>query len=312
MDARLVGQASSGDLLADRRYAYAEAAAAEGDYAAAIDLLQQTLERVPNWAPAWYALGKARAALLGPSPQEAVREPALEAFQRCLALEPDDRLGSRLQIARLRGVSDGVAASPAYVASLFDQYAPRFDRHLVETLAYRAPALLREAVGERRDRFESMLDLGCGTGLAGAAFADLASSMTGVDLSAAMLDIARAKGLYDRLVQDEIVAFLAAEPTASADLVIAADVFVYFGDLAPVFAGVDRVMPSGGLFAFTTQAHDGSGYVLGEDLRHAHSRSYLVELAAEFAFDILRLEPASTRRDRGVDLPGLIAVLAKK
>jgi predicted TPR repeat methyltransferase len=305
MDLRLVGQASSGDLLADRRYAYAEAAAAEGDYAAAADLLQQTLERVPNWAPAWFALGQARAAL-----GEAM--PALEAFQRCLALEPDDRLGAGLQIARAQGDTDGAAASPAYVASLFDQYAPRFDRHLVETLAYRAPALLREAVREQRERFEAMLDLGCGTGLAGAAFADCASSMTGVDLSAAMLDIARAKRLYDRLVQDEIVAFLAREPPAGADLVVAADVFVYFGDLAPVFAGVDRAMRRHGLFAFSTQAHDGSGYVLGEDLRHAHSRSYLATLAGKFGFDILRLEPASTRRDRGVDLPGLIAVLAKK
>ena len=41
--------------------------------------------------------------------------------------------------------------------------------------------------------------------------------------------------------------------------VLAADVFVYCGDLAPIAAAVARVMAPGGLFAFTVESHDGSG-----------------------------------------------------
>ena len=43
---------SSGDLIADRRFAYAADYAARGDHQAACDLLQQVLERAPAWAAA--------------------------------------------------------------------------------------------------------------------------------------------------------------------------------------------------------------------------------------------------------------------
>ena len=50
---------SAGDLIAERRFAYARAAAEEGDFSAAAELFEQTLERAPRWAGAWFALGKA-------------------------------------------------------------------------------------------------------------------------------------------------------------------------------------------------------------------------------------------------------------
>ena len=51
---------AAGDLIAERRFAYAKAAAKEGDLSAAAELFEQTLERAPNWAAAWFALGEAR------------------------------------------------------------------------------------------------------------------------------------------------------------------------------------------------------------------------------------------------------------
>ena len=47
--------------------------------------------------------------------------------------------------------------------------------------------------------FGAMLDLGCGTGLGGAAFRPFVDRLVGVDLSPAMIAQAAAKGLYDRL-----------------------------------------------------------------------------------------------------------------
>ncbi len=126
---------SSGDLLADRRYAWAEGALAEGDAGAAADLAAQVLELAPGYGPAWLLLGRARAADPG------LREQAAEAFRRVIALDPEDALGARIHLAEL-GEAAGDAISPAYVRALFDGYAGRFERHLVEGLGYRGPALI--------------------------------------------------------------------------------------------------------------------------------------------------------------------------
>ena len=105
-------------------------------------------------------------------------------------------------------------------------------------------------------------------------------------------------------------AFLAARATASVDLVLAADVFVYCGDLAPVFAETRRVLASGGLFVFTLQRAETGDFVLGDDLRYAQSQAYIERLAAHEGFHILGCDTVSVRQDRGVPVPGLAFVLA--
>jgi hypothetical protein len=202
---------SSGDLRADRRFLYAEESAATGDHSAAAELLEQFLEIVPYWAPAWFALGVAREKL-------GDADAAQQAYARALACDPQDVLGASLALARLGAAPVPASATPAYVVRLFDQYARRFDAHLVEGLGYRAPALLRDAVADVRRRmarpmhFARALDLGCGTGLAGAAFRDCVDRLEGLDLSAAMIAEARAKGIYDVLEVGDIIDHLRATP----------------------------------------------------------------------------------------------------
>jgi predicted TPR repeat methyltransferase len=199
--------------------------------------------------------------------------------------------------------------SPAYVRSLFDQYAPRFDTALAN-LAYRAPAQLRDAVERVRPgtTFERMLDLGCGTGLAGAAFRPLVSHITGVDLAPAMIAQARAKQLYDRLEAGDLLAFLAAEGEHSFDLVIAADVFVYVFDLAPVAAAVARILRPGGVFALTVETHEGAGVELGEKLRFRHSADHVRTALSAAKLQLALLTAAATRTEAGADVPGLVVV----
>lgn len=309
----------SGDLLADRRYAYAEAAFREGEFEAAADLARQALELAPGFAAAQFLLGQACAAQHEGAPDAAaLHDEARRAFERALAADPEDRLGAGLRLARLRVGDPLRAMNPGYVRALFDDYAIRFDRHLVRSLKYRGPDLLHAAARRacslrmRPFRFDVALDLGCGTGLAGEVFRPACGRLEGVDLSPAMVERARRKAIYDRLDTGDLATWLAAQPAGVADLVLAADVLVYLGDLAPVFAAAARALRPGGLFCFTAQRHDGPGTVLGEDLRYAHAGQDLRDLAAASGFQVASLEPVSTREDRGVPVPGLLAVLARE
>ena len=194
---------ASGDLIAARRFAYARAAAAEGDFSAAAELFEQTLERAPRWAGAWFALGEARQKL-------GDLDDAAHAFQMSLALDPADAQGAAARLA-LIGRADAPGALPeAYVARLFDDYAPRFEAHLVTNLGYRGPALIIDALDAIAPgrRFASAVDLGSGAGLMGEALRDRIDHLTGVDLSPAMIAKARERGIYDRLAVGEAAAML--------------------------------------------------------------------------------------------------------
>lgn len=311
--------ATSGNLLADRRYAYAEAAFAEGDLAATIDLARQVLDLAPDFAAASFLLGQA---LEGEYERQgrstdarATYHDATRAFEAARAADPADVLGAGLRLARL-GIGEPLGAmTPGYVRALFDEYAIRFDRHLVRSLRYRGPDLLGDALRRacsrlgRPFRFGLALDLGCGTGLAGEVMRGRCHRLAGIDLSLAMVERARRKSLYDELATGDLVDWLATRPEAEADLALAADVFVYLGDLQPAFAAARHALAPAGLLAFTVQAAEGDGVTLGDDLRYAHGERHLRTLAAASGFEVALLEAASTREDRGVPVRGFLVVL---
>jgi predicted TPR repeat methyltransferase len=297
---------AAGDLIAERRFAYAKAAAEEGDWGAAAELFEQALERAPDWAAAWFALGEAREKLGNV-------EAAARAFRETLVADPADAQGAMARLA-LIGQGDAPRALPqAYIARLFDDYAPRFDKHLTDNLGYRAPALIAEALSSVAPdrRFASALDLGCGTGLMGDGLRGRFDHLVGVDLSAAMIAKADERGVYDRLVVGDAAAMLGREPTGVFDLIVAADALVYVGDLAPLFAVVARGLASDGLFAFSVETCEGDGFKLEPTMRFAHSRSYVETTAREVSLRPLLVQSASTRRETGADAPGLICVFER-
>jgi predicted TPR repeat methyltransferase len=271
---------------------------------------------------------------------------ALHSYERALALRPDYVLARhyRANVLRALGRNDDAiadyrqalalgadtaeigfalaalgqgampsAAPPDYVKGLFDQYAGHFDQHLVDVLDYRTPALL-EALLRRHVAAPvgEALDLGCGTGLCGPLLRPLVGRLTGVDLSGRMLDKARALGLYDELDCAEIVAFLQGQ-SVRWDLVLAADVFVYFGDLAPVFGLVRQALRAGGLFAFSVEALDAAGadasWVITPSNRYAHALGYVERVAAAAGFAVVETAGATLRREHGRDVVGHLALL---
>lgn len=301
---------SSGDLIADRRYNTAIELASRGDFVAAADLLVQTVELAPNFATAWFALGAIRDRL-------GDRDDAVAAFGRAANADAADYHGARLHLARLGAGGDATPAmTETYVRRLFDQYAGRYDAALIERLNYRGPMILLEAVQAAMDtagrpvHFGSALDLGCGTGLAGAGFRPFVATLAGVDLSAAMVAQAQRKALYDRLVAADISGFLAKEIAAGAayDLVIAADVFVYVNDIAPIVAAIRRVLTPEGIVAFTVETHAGSRAKLLPTLRYAYGEPYLRRAIADAELTLLNLSAAAIRTEKNVPVDGLVAV----
>jgi predicted TPR repeat methyltransferase len=176
--------------------------------------------------------------------------------------------------------------------------------------------LLRDAVAEACERanrpmhFARALDLGCGTGLAGAAFRDCVEHLEGFDLSAGMIAQARAKGIYDGLYLGDVVDRLRTSPGAGFHLIIAADVLVYIGDVTPLFTQIARVLASGGLFAFTAESHNGYEYFIGGETRYAHSQKYIEATVREVGLSVLLLNLSSTRRNKRAVVPGLIGVIS--
>lgn len=294
---------SSGDLAADRRFDLAMQLRGRGDVAAAADVMSQAIALAPRWAAGRFALAETLA-MAGETTA------SLAAFKAYLELVPSDSMGAAARIHLLAG-GDVPTFSESYVRRLFDQYAPRFDRALTERLAYAVPELLRAMIDRTLParRFARAIDLGCGTGLVGAALRERVDWLTGVDLSPGMIAEAERKGAYQRLTVGDIVTTLAGE--RDLDLALAGDVLCYVRDLAPVFAAVDRALRPGGAFAFSVERGDGAAVTLGPGHRFQHGAALIHQLAGAGGFSIAAEQTARLRQDGGKEVIGLLFILSK-
>jgi predicted TPR repeat methyltransferase len=274
----------------------------------ALEAYAQALTRAPEMAEAWSLQG----GLLRDLGRSAE---AAQSFRRAIELGADPELNGWF-LAALTGTETPPAPPRAYVAGLFDEYADDFDAHLVQRLGYRAPEAMAELLRRHgRGAYGAALDLGCGTGLCAPRLRPLLRAggrLDGIDLSGRMLSKARARGLYDSLTQADIGEHL---QTASArwDLVAAADVFNYVGDLDTVFAAVQRVLEPGGDFVFSIEpGGDGPrGFALSPDLRYVHSERYLGELALHHGFTVIELARETMREDQGRPVDALFLLLRR-
>lgn len=235
-------------------------------------------------------------------------EKAVQVYRDWLAEEPDNPIARHL----LAACSEGTAperASDAFVQSVFDAFADSFDEKL-EQLDYKAPHFVAEALGralagQRGDLH--ILDAGCGTGLCGPLVRPLAARLSGVDLSAAMLDKARQRGCYDILKVAELCCCLEALPD-TFDAVISADTLCYFGELGPVARAAAAALRGDGPFIFTVEALDDEGAVPGYRLaphgRYAHAAAYVRQTLIQGGFAPPCLEQVILRREGGVPVHG--------
>ena len=287
---------------ADHQRQLGQAYAASGDDAAAVPALRSAVALLPARADLLW--------LLAQSLRRTGSDAAIPLFQWLLRLDPSDSFGAGLALAQTGAVPAPLAPAAAHIAALYDQYAPSFEIDLLGTLAYRGPeilldALVRGGLNAPRD----VLDLGCGTGLMGAAIRSRARRLDGIDLSPRMVEIARHRAVYDDLTVGDLVDCIKARP-GRYDLLVAADVLIHLGDLAPLMAAAAAALRPGGGFAFTVERGERNDFALSPTGRYTHGEAYLRSLADSHGLIVRLLEPTSTRREQGRPVPGLLCLLA--
>ncbi|MBL8517134.1 MAG: tetratricopeptide repeat protein [Betaproteobacteria bacterium] len=271
----------------------------------AVRAFEQALALAPRFAEALQNLAENLQAL-------GRHDEAAQRFEALLAVHPENE-NARFALAALR--QERVAAAPdTFVRKVFDDLAPRFESHLVETLGYRIPqellALLKPWLDARGK--VDVLDLGAGTGLFGREIKRWAKSLAGCDLAGAMVERCRASGIYDRVEQLELTPFLASFGDGSADVVAATDVFVYVGDLSRIFAEVARVLRPGGRFGFSVEIVDTGDFTLRATGRFAQSKAYIEKLGAEHGLTLTVAVDTPIRKEAGTPIPGWLVVLEKR
>ncbi|MFQ5533425.1 MAG: tetratricopeptide repeat protein [Sphingomonadales bacterium] len=268
----------------------------------AVAAFRRAIELGANYPSPYQGLGQALARL------DRIDE-ARAAMEKGLSLNPEDET-MRFAVAAL--ADEAVDTAPeAYVTKLFDGFAAHFDEQLLEGLEYRTPELLSEAVRrvlEQGERKLTVVDLGCGTGLCGPHFRDISGRLVGTDLSPKMIEKARERGGYDELRAESLEETLG-KADQDLDLAIAADVFVYIGDLDPVFAAARLALKPRGLFAFSIEVTEDESFSVGTTFRFSHSHAYMSELARRHGFEVLIREAAILRKESGKPVEGAIYVL---
>ncbi len=277
-----------------------------GEHAAAADLLAESCDMAPLWPPIHFQLGE-YCRLAG---REDEAEAALKKY---LELDPEDHMGAKIKLALMGRIEAETAITETYVQTLFDQYAPRFDEVLVEKLNYHTPEHLAEMILNvaKDNHFDMALDLGCGTGLSIAPLRGNIKTAVGVDISSGMIEQAREKNLYDGLHVLSLEHYLAEHQYLNYDLVISSDVFIYLGDLAPVFEKIAGILRPGGLLAFSVQKSDTEPFILGQDHRFSHGFDYVRTSIAAAGLKILSHEERILREDAGADVHGYLFVCGK-
>jgi predicted TPR repeat methyltransferase len=242
---------------------------------------------------------------------------AAKAYQKVLALDPEDHGGAAVRIASM-GLGEVPPKAPdAYVETLFDQHASAFEDILVDQLEYCVPLMVRERIDTLKlGPFKKLLDLGCGTGLTGGALRDICGEMVGLDLSEKMVEMAHEKDLYETLYVAEAADFLEDNEDGPFDIVTATDVLPYVGFLEELFFGVADNLEKGGLFFFSSETLpdamlNGRDFMVGPHQRFAHAESYVRKVLGSAGFEVAELGGITVRLEDGEPIPGHLVVARK-
>jgi predicted TPR repeat methyltransferase len=240
------------------------------------------------------------------------REQAAAHLRICLEQDPADSRGAGILLAHLGLADVPERTTQAQLQKIYDLRSQFWDRES----SYFAHHLVAEEFGKHAPGAD-VLDIGCGTGLVGGLVRPLAQRLDGVDLSAAMLEKAQAKHVYDRLAQADIVTFMA-EHKDSYDAILGAATLIHFGDLGALFQAAHACLRDQGLFVFTLFENGKADFAvaasgkLAQSGCYAHSPAYVERAARDSGFSVLDLKQVVHEHDQdGHPVPGLVVTLRR-
>ena len=228
-----------------------------------------------------------------------------------------DSMGNRITLQKEPGTNNFDTSNIKYVEELFDVFASDFDV-VLKDLDYDSPNIiaqhLKEYFYKKTYKKLSILDLGCGSGLCGKQLKKIfkKSSLYGVDISSQMLKKAKEKNVYDKLVKGNITDCFCSN-NSLFDVVVASDVFTYFGELDSIFKKVDSLLCKNGVFSFTISENfdNKNDYYLMPSSRFVHSINYVKNVLNKYGFSIVKNECKILRKEGGNDIKGRV-ILAQK
>jgi predicted TPR repeat methyltransferase len=245
----------------------------------------------------------------------------VEAARICLNTylerEPADPKGARLLLAAL-GDALPERASEGQLRTMYAHRAGFWDRGSASPHGYRGADLVSSALDRFGGEGLDIADVGCGTGLVGKLVAKRARQLVGIDLSAAMMQKARQKGVYHRLHEGDLIAFLNDHPE-SFDAVTCAATLIHFGDLRPAFDAAARSLRDRGLFIFTLFPNEGDEHAIAVGSSdglvqggcYQHGRAYVAGLAEATGFAVETLELAVHEYNQRQPRMGLLVALRR-
>ncbi len=187
---------------------------------------------------------------------------AMQCFRRVVRLQPNHHnalfMIASMDPALLKPGTRPQTMPLEMAVEFFDGVAPTYE-FTQQSRSYQLPALTHQLLHpemEQLTQLHDLVDLGCGTGLCGAQFREEFVNVVGVDVSNGMLDVAyrkidsRGVKIFTRLVHKDLRSHLHAEEAENSfDVALCLSVLPYLGDVEAAFAGVQRVLRPGGLFA---------------------------------------------------------------
>mgnify|MGYP000021660376 CR=1 FL=1 len=233
---------------------------------------------------------------------------AVKSYERALAIKPDYLVPQHM----INALTGNTSTEPPkeYVKNLFDDYAEGFDDSLIKQLGYKLPFLMKELIlklDPLRNKFEKVIDLGCGTGLTGIELRDISNNLTGIDISSNMVAKTRELDVYDCLIEGDVVDILSSSKE-KYDLFIALDVFIYIGELTKMFKTVRQCCNKNALFIFSIEAQEEDGYSLLKSARYSHSESYILKTAS-VAFKVIYSQEVNLRKEKEGWIKGKIFIM---
>ena len=267
----------------------------------AIDTLEVLIKDNPNDALLFNMIGGCYVGL-------GQLDMAIKFYKKALAIKADYGVPQHM----LNALTGNTSKKPPkeYVKNLFDDYAERFDDSLIKQLGYKLPFLMKELIFEidpPRNKFDKVIDLGCGTGLTGKELRDISNNLTGIDISSNMVAKTRELDVYDRLIVGDIVDILSSSKE-KYDLFIALDVFIYVGELKKIFKTVRQCCNKNAFFIFSIETQEEDGYSLLKTARYSHSENYILKTASD-GFKLIDSQKVNLRKEKEGWIDGKIIIL---